>query len=685
MATKEELFKTNPPKGTKAWSEKEDAQQAQKGTQQYVDGTAVVNTPQHQQKKEEEKKNIVDNTKKNHQLATNVQRKRYQPNYYQHVKDDLIDITEKKEEKKEETKQQSETPVKQQDNTIDPKEVKKELNELVYGVPLYHNDSPVGYKKTDAPAQQQQNVEKQQSETPAQQQHHRPSIKTKGIPTDEELLQYAPESEISSNTTKKEEKKEVTKEANYDVPEQEFDPMGYKRGNKQIQVENPSKPASTPAPAKEEVTKEETVKTPSEEEVKQSEVESETQSKPADNTADGKKSLSYVEMYEQLNPKPDPEQIKKQLKRQRTRNIISAIGDGVSALSNLHFTTKGAPNMYDGKNTLTEKSQARYDKLMKGYKDDLEAWRQGRMKAEQLDKEWNHRADREKVTDDQWRQSFEHTKSQAEVTNKFNKDKFDYEKTKNSEVHELNKDKHEEDKRQFDENMQLQWAKLNTEKDKNAADTAYKTYIMNGGKNSDKNKRTVLSAEGGYDVSIHPGVWENAVPQLFNIMMEEGIDPYPNLSGTMKANALKEMTPEEIENFVKGQWQKSSRAVALIQHMSELDPYNMENASGSFDKQLGNFTIPYQQWKEEIDNIFNKMMDDGGYGVYNENDAELVKASKIKNLSTAEKEKIITDHWQKSPQAKDYIYEISRSSIDDDNTMPGVSNNNSDNTMPGVK
>ena len=195
----------------------------------------------------------------------------------------------------------------------------------------------------------------------------------------------------------------------------------------------------------------------------------------------------------------------------------------------------------------------------------------------------------------------------------------------------------------------------------------------------------MLSAEGGNDVSIHTGVWENAVPQLFNIMMEEGIDPYPNLSGTMKANALKEMTPEEIENFVKGQWQKSPRAVALIQHMSELDPYNMENASGSFDKQLGNFTIPYQQWKEEIDNIFNKMMDDGGYGVYNENDAELVKASKIKNLSTAEKEKIITDHWQKSPQAKDYIYEISRSSIDDDNTMPGVSNNNSDNTMPGVK
>ena len=34
-------------------------------------------------------------------------------------------------------------------------------------------------------------------------------------------------------------------------------------------------------------------------------------------------------------------------RRERSRRIVSAVGDGLMALSNLYFTTKGAPNMYD--------------------------------------------------------------------------------------------------------------------------------------------------------------------------------------------------------------------------------------------------------------------------------------------------------------------------------------------------
>ncbi len=636
MATKEELFKTNPPKGTKAWSEKEDAQQAQKGTQQYVDGTAVVNTPQ--QKKEDEKKNIVDNTKKNPQLATNVQRKRYQPNYYQHVKDDLIDITEKKEE----TKQQSETPVKQQDNTIDPKEVKKELNELVYGVPLYHNDSPVGYKKTDAPAQQQ---------------HHRPSIKTKGLPTDEELLQYAPESEISSNTTKKEEKKEVTKEANYDVPEQEFDPMGYKRGNKEIQVDVPSKPVSTPTPAKEEVTKEETVKTPSEEEVKQSEVESETQSKPADNTADntadGKKSLSYVEMYEQLNPKPDPEQIKKQLKRQRTRNIISAIGDGVSALSNLHFTTKGAPNMYDGKNTLTEKSQARYDKLMKDYKDDLEAWRQGRMKAEQMDQEMQWRKDQADRAQDNWEKQFDANEEARKQAQKNHEDAVAYKKERDAK----------------DDEAKAAAAK---QAQKNA-DREYNYKTSQGNQTSkDEEKDVIYLNDGEKAIAIDPKKWKNNYHNLYGKLVEEGV---------IKEQRGTTPTSDQMEAAVKRYWKKSSNVTQDLLDLSD-------NHNG-FDRQFGDINIPYAVWVEEFDNIFDAMMKDGGFGVYEDSDVQLVRQSKIANLKPEKKQQIILEHLQESPSALRYLNEITGGDfsqyIDDDNTMPGVSNNNSDNTMPGVK
>ena len=118
MATKEELFKNNPPKGSKVWSEKEDAQQAQKGTQQYVDGTAVSETPVPEEKKKEDKSEEngieVSKIKKTNNVAEPVfydviksKKNQNSPRYYQQVKDDFIvnyPLPTKKEEKKEEEK-----------------------------------------------------------------------------------------------------------------------------------------------------------------------------------------------------------------------------------------------------------------------------------------------------------------------------------------------------------------------------------------------------------------------------------------------------------------------------------------------------------------------------------------------------------------------------------------------------
>ena len=52
-----------------------------------------------------------------------------------------------------------------------------------------------------------------------------------------------------------------------------------------------------------------------------------------------------------------------QEKRHKRNQLINSIGDGISALSNLYFTTKGAPDAYEPSNSLTRKAQARYDKL----------------------------------------------------------------------------------------------------------------------------------------------------------------------------------------------------------------------------------------------------------------------------------------------------------------------------------
>ena len=78
-------------------------------------------------------------------------------------------------------------------------------------------------------------------------------------------------------------------------------------------------------------------------------------------------SLSYAELYKKLNPykPPTDEELAKEKKKQKREQIFAAIGDGISALSNLFFTTQYAPNMYTGKNTMSERTKVRYDKLMK--------------------------------------------------------------------------------------------------------------------------------------------------------------------------------------------------------------------------------------------------------------------------------------------------------------------------------
>lgn len=62
-----------------------------------------------------------------------------------------------------------------------------------------------------------------------------------------------------------------------------------------------------------------------------------------------------------LRPETEEQKAKRE-KRERREKLFAAIGDGLSALSNVYFTTKGAPDM-SSKLTLTDAVQGKYDKL----------------------------------------------------------------------------------------------------------------------------------------------------------------------------------------------------------------------------------------------------------------------------------------------------------------------------------
>ncbi len=106
--------------------------------------------------------------------------------------------------------------------------------------------------------------------------------------------------------------------------------------------------------------------------------------------------MSYADMFKKLNPyhPPTEEELEKEKKRQKRELLFSAIGDGIAALSNLFFTTQYAPNMYSGKNTLSERAQARYDKLKKERDENNANYFNGLMRAMQAD-ERKAEADRE--------------------------------------------------------------------------------------------------------------------------------------------------------------------------------------------------------------------------------------------------------------------------------------------------
>ena len=54
-------------------------------------------------------------------------------------------------------------------------------------------------------------------------------------------------------------------------------------------------------------------------------------------------------------------------RRRQAEETISGIADMGKALSNLYFTGKGAPNMYDAKTAMTPKARERYEKALKNW------------------------------------------------------------------------------------------------------------------------------------------------------------------------------------------------------------------------------------------------------------------------------------------------------------------------------
>ena len=121
------------------------------------------------------------------------------------------------------------------------------------------------------------------------------------------------------------------------------------------------------------------------------------------------KRMSYVELLNAFNPyRPETDEDKaKREKKEKREAIFSALGDGLSAMSNLYFTTQYAPNAYNASNGMSARTKDRWDKLRAEREANDRAYYQAYIQAMSMDdaqdkddRNWRHMLEREKKADE---------------------------------------------------------------------------------------------------------------------------------------------------------------------------------------------------------------------------------------------------------------------------------------------
>ena len=101
------------------------------------------------------------------------------------------------------------------------------------------------------------------------------------------------------------------------------------------------------------------------------------------------KQLSYADMYKILNPEHQEtaEQRANREKKERTKARIAALGDGLRALSNIYFATKGAKVVHNPESDMTKVVNKRKAYMDEQREKNRAAWLTGYQRALALDEE----------------------------------------------------------------------------------------------------------------------------------------------------------------------------------------------------------------------------------------------------------------------------------------------------------
>lgn len=286
---------------------------------------------------------------------------------------------------------------------------------------------------------------------------------------------------------------------------------------------------------------------------------------------------------------PTPEELEAERKREKRKAIFNAIGDGVSSLANLYFTTKGAPNSYNPADNMTAKQRERYEKLLAERKADEDKWLNAQMRLAQLRDSANWRkqqADYQKERDRIGDARYKEQQEAKDAALKAEADRWEREF------------KHKQD--EAEKNRGMRQAEIDARNAHNAATLAetrrYHDQVAEArqGTTANKLRGKQLAFSDGADnqVVIYENVWKPSMQEVYNAIIADNV---VELSALQKVEG---MTATQKEDFVKTHWTKSPKARRLMLALSKIDPATMGSQVEEDDDYSQYEEVDYSQYEE---------------------------------------------------------------------------------------
>ena len=272
-------------------------------------------------------------------------------------------------------------------------------------------------------------------------------------------------------------------------------------------------------------------------------------------------SISYLELYKRLNPRSEINE-KEEEKKQRRAQLAAAIGDGVSALSNLFFTYQGAPNSYTGENNITAQNKVTYDKLKKERDEKYAQYLNGYMRAFQADqanadkeRAWKRQLERDKKADEDSQRDYDFRVNQAAQNQK----NFEAEQKRLTEGKEAEIEAKKEGKK----------AEIEAKKEIAIANAKSKGIKAVRG-------NSIVFSDGDNQVQIYGNVWNGSMPSVFDEIIKDMQNAYEaDKDNNPRPPYTNSWTEKDMERFVKQNWAKYPSSKAMMEVLSKLDPNNM--------------------------------------------------------------------------------------------------------------